>query len=204
VGHTAAVSDDVEPRMVGLEVVIEPDLHVVELDLHAIEKGVIVGCTRRDLIEGVDHLRDPVQDPLGQDETEVARRRLQGRPHSALLDAGGVAPAASLHVSEALHDDPAAQHVGQAGDALPVAVAVFEGLRKMLRYQQGKIRVLRLSRGILEAVAVHCDDPVRVFVDHDPVGIHAEGPDTVLVFLGAVDDLALVQLVCQVGEDNGR
>ncbi len=51
-------------------------------------------------------------------------------------------------------------------------------------------------------MAIDGDDAVGVFVDHDAIGVHAEGADVVLKFFCAVDDLALVQLVGQVGEDH--
>lgn len=43
VGHAAAVSDDEQPRVAGLEVVVQLHLHVIELHLHAVEQGVVVG-----------------------------------------------------------------------------------------------------------------------------------------------------------------
>ena len=49
-------------------------------------------------------------------------------------------------------------------------------------------------------MAVDGDDAVGVLVDHHAVGVHAEGTDAILELFGAVDDLALVQLVGEVGE----
>ena len=72
----------------------------------------------------------------------------------------------------------------------------------MLRHQQREIRVFRLPLLILEAVAVDGNDPVGVLVDHDAVGVHAEGADIVLEFFRAVYDLALIQLVGDMGEDH--
>ena len=70
----------------------------------------------------------------------------------------------------------------------------------MLGHQQGEVGVVGVELGVLVAVAVDGDDAVGVLVDHHAVGVHAEGADAVLELLGAVDDLALVQLVGQVGE----
>ena len=56
---------------------------------------------------------------------------------------------------------------------------------------------------ILVAVAVDGHDAVGVLVDDDAVRIHAEGAHVVLKLLGAVDDLALIQLVGEVGEHDG-
>ena len=53
-------------------------------------------------------------------------------------------------------------------------------------------------------MAVDRDDAVGVLVDDHAVRIHAEGPHQVLEFLGAVDDLALIELVRQLGKDLGR
>ena len=74
----------------------------------------------------------------------------------------------------------------------------------MLRHEQCEIRVLRLLRGILIAVAVYGDDAVGVFIDHGTLRIHTEGADVILVLLGTVDDLTLVELVGEVREDLGR
>ena len=68
----------------------------------------------------------------------------------------------------------------------------------MLRHEQGEVRILRLLRGILIAVAVYGDDPVGVFIDHGTLRIHTEGTDVILVLLGTVDDLTLVELVGEV------
>ena len=53
-------------------------------------------------------------------------------------------------------------------------------------------------------MSVDGDDTVGVFIYHDAVGIHAEGADIVLKLLCAVDDLALIELVGQVGKHHGR
>ena len=195
---TASVADHIEAGMVGLKFIAEGHLHVVELDLHAVQKRVIIGSTGRDLVQCVDHFDDPVQDPLGQDQAQVSRRRLERRLDRALRDAGRITPAPALQISEALYDDTASQHIGQTGDTLTVAVAVFEGLRKMLGDQQGEVGVLGLSGGILKTVAVDSDHPIGIFIDDDPVGIHAEGTDAVLKFLSPVDDLALIEFIRQV------
>ena len=72
----------------------------------------------------------------------------------------------------------------------------------MLGDQQREIGVLRFALRILKAVAVHGDDAVGVLVHHDAVGVHAEGAHLVLEFSGAVNDLAFVQFVGQVGKDD--
>ena len=52
-------------------------------------------------------------------------------------------------------------------------------------------------------MAIDGDNAVGVFIDHGALGVHAEGADLVLILLSPVDNLALIQLVGQVGEDNG-
>ncbi len=51
---------------------------------------------------------------------------------------------------------------------------------------------------------VYRDDTVRIFIDDDAVRIHAEGPDLVLELFRPINDLALVELVGQVGKYNSR
>ena len=199
-GHAAAVADDEQARVAGLEVLVQLDLHVIELHLHAIEQGVVVGGAGGDLVQGVDHLDDAVQDALGHHQAQVAGGGGQGGGHEALLDALGGGPLAPDQVAEALDDDAAAQHVGQPGDALAVAVGILEGLGEVLGHQQGEVGVLGVHGRVLIAVAVDGDDAVGVLVDHRALGVHAEGAHPVLELLGAVDDLAFIQLVGQVGE----
>ena len=73
----------------------------------------------------------------------------------------------------------------------------------MLGDQEGEVGVARVLGRILVAVAVDGDDAVGVLVDHHAMGIHAEGAHQILELLCAVDDLGLVQLVGEVGEDLG-
>ena len=71
----------------------------------------------------------------------------------------------------------------------------------MLCHQQGKIGVGGLTCGVFVAVTVDGDDAVGIFVDYGALGVHAEGTDEIAVLLGAVDDLAFVQLIGEVGEN---
>ena len=189
--------------MAGLEVLVQLDLHVIELHLHAIEQGVVVGSAGGDLVQGVDHLDDAVQDALGHHQAQVAGGGGQGGGHEALLDALGGGPLAPDQVAEALDDDAAAQHVGQPGDALAVAVGILEGLGEVLGHQQGEVGILGVHGRVLIAVAVDGDDAVGILGDDGALRVHAEGADEILIFFGLVDDLALVQLVGQVLENFG-
>ena len=71
----------------------------------------------------------------------------------------------------------------------------------MLCHQQGKVGVFGLAGGILVAVTVHCDDAVGIFIHYGALGVHAEGAHLIAVFLRAVNDLAFIQLIGQVGKD---
>jgi len=71
----------------------------------------------------------------------------------------------------------------------------------MLGDEQGEVGVLGLQGGVFVAVAVDGDDTVGVFVDNGALGIHAEGADLVAVFFRAVDDLAFVKLIGQMGKN---
>ena len=73
----------------------------------------------------------------------------------------------------------------------------------MLCNKKRKVGVLCLLVGSFVAVAVYGDDAVGVLVDHRASGVHAERADVVLELFRAIDDLALVELVSQVGEDDG-
>ena len=52
--------------MAALQILVYIYFHVVEFDLHAVQQGIVIGSTRRDLIQGVDHLNDAVQNTLWQ------------------------------------------------------------------------------------------------------------------------------------------
>ena len=74
----------------------------------------------------------------------------------------------------------------------------------MLRHQQRKIRIIRLFLRTLIAVPVHRHDAVRVLIDHNSMRIHAEGTHLIFEFFRAVDDLALIQFICQMRKDHSR
>ena len=74
----AVADDDTGPCGMDLQMLVQGHLHVVELDLHAIEQGIVVGGARGDAVQGVDHLDDAVQDALGQHQAQVAGRRAEG------------------------------------------------------------------------------------------------------------------------------
>ena len=66
VRHSTSVSDHVQALVSSFKMFIHLDFHVVELDLNAVQKSIVIGGTRCDAVEGVDHLDDAVKDALGQ------------------------------------------------------------------------------------------------------------------------------------------
>lgn len=68
VGHATAVANDVKTFVAGLQILIDVNFHVVEFDLNAIKQGVVIGSTRSDLIQGIDHLDDAVQDTFWKNQ----------------------------------------------------------------------------------------------------------------------------------------
>ena len=188
----AAVADDEQPFMAGLQILIQLHAHIVKLDLYAIQQGVVIGRTWRDFVQRIDHLDDVVHLTLRDDEAQIAWRGAQGRGDEAVCDAAYGAALTADQIAEALDDDAAAQHVGEPGDAFAILIAVFERLGEMIGHQQREVRVFGIARRIFVAVAVYGDDAVGIFADHHAVRVHAEGPHPVLKLLGAVDDLAFI------------
>ena len=52
--------------MAALQILVYIYFHVVEFDLHAVQQGIVIGSTRRDLIQGVDHFNNAVQNTFRQ------------------------------------------------------------------------------------------------------------------------------------------
>ena len=78
VGDAAAVADDVQPGQGRFQVLADGNLHVVELDFHTVQKGIIVGGAGGNLIQRVDHFDDAVQNALGQHQAQIAGGGVQG------------------------------------------------------------------------------------------------------------------------------
>ena len=60
--HAAAVSDNKETLVTGFQIFVDLNLHVVEFNLHAIKQSVVIRGSRCDLVQGIDHLDDAIQD----------------------------------------------------------------------------------------------------------------------------------------------
>ena len=65
-GHAAAITNNVKAFMAALQILVYIYFHVVEFDLHAVQQGIVIGSTRRDLIQGVDHFNNAVQNTFRQ------------------------------------------------------------------------------------------------------------------------------------------
>ena len=202
--HAAAVSNDVKAFVAAFQVLVNLHLHVVELHFHAVQKSIVIGCSRSHFVQGIDHLDNTVQDSLGQYQTEITGRRHKSWAHQPFFNPLHRTSPASYQIAEPLNDHAAAQHIGQSGNTLAVPVAVFERLGKMLGHQKGKVGILCLTFVSLVTVAVYSNDPVGVFIYNDSIGIHAESTHVILKFLRAVHNLALVQFVCKMRKDHCR
>ena len=74
----------------------------------------------------------------------------------------------------------------------------------MLGYQKRKVRVLRLELRSIKAVAVDRNDTIGILGNDIAVRIHAECSYLIFELLGAVNDLALIKLRCQIREYDSR
>ena len=75
---------------------VELYVHVVELDLYAIEQRVVIGRTWGDTVQRIDHFNDAVEDALGQHQRKVAGRCCKRGTHGSLLDSLFVAAPTAL------------------------------------------------------------------------------------------------------------
>ena len=198
--NTAAIANHIQAFILGFELFVHLNFHVVEFYFHTIEQGIIIGSAGGNFIQRIDHLDDAIQNALGEHKAQVAGCGIQSRREEGFIHALFCASAAANEIAETLHNHAAAQHVAEPCNAFTIAVGILEGLGEMLGYKQSKIGVFGLSGRIFIAVSVHSDNAVGVFIYHGAFGIHAECTNTVAIFLGAVDDLAFIKLIRQVRE----
>ena len=116
VGNAGAVADDVQALVTAFQMLVHFHFHIIELDFHTVEQGVVVGSTGSHLIQRIDHFDDAVQNSLGQHQAQVTGGGLQGGGEEGFLNADGVGPAAPDQIAEPLDNDAAAQHVAEPGD----------------------------------------------------------------------------------------
>lgn len=83
-GDTRTVADGKHIGELSLQLAAEFQPRGVEFDLHAVEQGIVVGCSRSDLVQGVDHLDDVVHMPFGQHQAQIAGGGVEGGLGEAL------------------------------------------------------------------------------------------------------------------------
>ena len=204
VSNAAAITNDVQALVSGFQFLTDFHFHVVELDFHAIKQGIVIGGTGCDFVQCVDHLNNAVQQPLGQHQAQVTGSGVQCGGEEGIRHPFRSRTAATDQVAKPLDDNTATEHIAQAGNAFAIAIGILKRFRKVLGNQQCEVGILRLLGGIFVAVAIDRNDTVGIFVDHSALGIHAESTNLVAVLLGAVNDLALIELVSQVREHSCR
>ena len=111
VGNAAAVTDDVQTIITAHQLLVHFHFHVVELDLHAVEQGIVIGGTGGNLIQGLDHLNDAAQNTLGQHQAQGTGGGVQGGSEEGIHLPLGGGTAAADQIAEALDDHTAAQHI---------------------------------------------------------------------------------------------
>ena len=60
VGHAASVTDDIQARVFALEILVNLHFHIIELNFDTVQQGIVVGGTRCNFVQSVDHLDDTV------------------------------------------------------------------------------------------------------------------------------------------------
>ena len=124
-----AVADGEEVRKLGFKLAAQLKTRGVELDLSAIEQGVVICGARRDLIQSVDHLDDIVKLPLRKSKAQVAGNgRGERRTGVGLRQTVLVRAHALNKIAEALNENAAGEHVAERGDVLAVAIGLIKRL----------------------------------------------------------------------------
>ena len=190
--------------MAAFKVIVNINLHIIELDFHTVEQRIVICGPRRNLVKRIDHLYDSVKNTLGKHKTQISRRRRKRRRHKSFLNALFIAPSSAHQVTKTLYDHTASKHIGKPCNTFPVTVAVLKRLRKMFCHQKRKVRVRRLLTLILIAVSVHSDNAVCVLIDHNSVWVHTKRAHPVLKLFRAVNNLALIKLIGQMRKDHRR
>ena len=109
--RSAAVADHEEVFVAGLEVAVGIDFHIIELDLDAVEQGIVVRCAGSDLVKRVDHLDDSVENSLRDNKGEVAGGRLESGTDKGIRYSLIVRTLTADEVAEALYHNSAAEHI---------------------------------------------------------------------------------------------
>ena len=187
--------------MAAFEILVNVDLHIIELDLNAVKESVLVCSTGGYLVKRVYHLDDTVEDSLGKNEAKVTRRCLKCGVDERLVDSARGRALTLDKVTEALYYNSSAKHIAKTGDRFTVSVRILEGLGEMLCDKKRKVGIFGLLCRVLVAVSVYGDDAVCILVNDSASGIHTERSDLVAVLFGAVNYLAFVKLVRNMCEN---
>ena len=187
---------------VGVEVRVHLDLVGVELQLRAVQQGLVGGEAGDDHVQHLDELDDVGHGAVGHGGGDVAGHGvLQGGLDVGLGQLLRPGALAVEDVAVALHHDVAcAQHIGQLAHLLGVGDGLVEGLGEVVGDEDGEVGVLALL--LLEAVAVdHGQVVVVVLLCHEAAGVLAEGADLVLPGLRVADELGLIQHLVHLFHD---
>ena len=197
-GYTASVSNDIQAFVSAFQIFININFHIIELNLHTIEEGVIISCPGSDFIQSINHFNDSVKDTFRENKTQITGSSCESRSYHTFFDTCNRTPSSAHQIAETLYDHTAAQHIGKTGNAFAISITVFKWLREMFGYQQCEVCIFCLFGRIFIAVAVCCDNAVCIFVYNDAIRIHTESPHIIFEFFCSVDNLTLIQFVCQV------
>ena len=69
--NTAAVTNDIQAGIAGLQLLIDLYFHIVELDFHTVQQRIIICRTGGNFIQGINHLDNAIQDPLWQNQSQI-------------------------------------------------------------------------------------------------------------------------------------
>ena len=93
------------------QVIVYGDLHVVELDLHTIEKSIVIGSSGSNLVQSIDHLDYAIENSLWYNQGKVSGSSLQRGNYEAFPDPLFRGPLSSDKISEPLDHYASAQHI---------------------------------------------------------------------------------------------
>ena len=86
----------------------------------------------------------------------------------------------------------------QTDDTMTLQRYVLKWLGEMFGNKKCKVGIVCFLLISLIAVAVYGNDSICIFVYYDSVRVHTESTNVIFKFLCTVDDLALVQFICQM------
>ena len=153
-GPAGRVAEAVQALDVGVEVRVHLDLVGVELQLRAVQQGLVGGEAGDDHVQHLDELDDVGHGAVGHGGGDITGHGiLQRGLHVGLCQLLLPCALAIQNIAVALHHDVAcAQHIGQLAHLLGVGDGLVEGLGEVVGDEDGEVGVLALL--LLEAVAI--------------------------------------------------